>query len=85
MIRLILVLILLTLAVVPVWAAAPSNPAAPLPQPIGASRFYTQFELRAMQHYRSTSIDARESPGNGGGSSGGDAGAGAAASSGDSK
>lgn len=54
---------LVLLSVTPALAAVPSNPSGLLPQPIGATRFYTQFELHQAQAYRSEPGEFRESPG----------------------
>lgn len=93
-------------SVSPVLAAEPVNSAAtnpntglpyavlatePLPQPVGAKRFYTQHELRMIQIYRinvntdPNRVDFLEAPGDGAGGAGagdGSGGGGDAGSSG---
>jgi hypothetical protein len=72
--------ILLVAAAEMAFAATPSNPTPPLPQPdykrplVAGDlplRVFTQWELHARQVYRAADGDFRESPGSGGGAGGG--------------
>lgn len=67
----IIVLIGLLLFAGEAFAAVPANPTPAIAQPVGATRFYSQFELHQAAAYRSEPGTFRESPGSGGDSGGG--------------